>query len=87
MEKNKACSGPCKWLGIVIIGLGLLAAFVSLHGCAGPSKSRYKQLLQECRIANRERARMIETMSGKGWHCENVPEQTMGTVDFNEGGH
>lgn len=59
MEK-KNCSGPCRWIGLSVLVLGIVCAIVSLHGCAGPSKDQYKKLLHDCRISNRERARVIK---------------------------
>lgn len=60
----------------------LICLCLSLTACAGPSKARYKELLHECRIQNRERARIIEEYR-KGFN----PEQSYSVVNFNEAGY
>lgn len=81
MENQKPCAGPCRWIGFAVIVLGVVCAIVSLHGCAGPSKGQYKKLLHECRVANRERARIIR----EAYNC-NLSDQQMGSIDFGEAG-
>ena len=64
-----------------------LSAIMTLSGCAssGPSKDRFKELLHECREANRERVRIIKEYEALG--CSSNPEQSFGTVNFGEAGH
>ena len=68
-----------------VVALVALCFGLILVGCAGPSKSRLKVLLSECREQNRERARIIKAYEQS--HCIVHPEQESGKLGFDEAGY
>lgn len=68
-------------------------ALGSLTGCAaapkaeeaGISKARLRELLSQCREANRERVRIIKEYEAAD--CKTNPAQDFGTINFGEAGN
>lgn len=64
--------------------LSALLAFISLVGCAQPSRQRLAELLGECREHNREHLRMLREYEARG-QCRGV-EQGFGSAEAGLGG-
>ncbi len=74
----------------IATALALFIAFATLmimSGCAspGPSKERLRDLLSQCREANRQRVRIIKEYEAAD--CRVNPEQDFGTINFGEAGN
>lgn len=84
---------PSERLGFALLILAcivfFLEAMVSMDGCAwpkaGPSKTRYAELLHECREANREHLRIIREY--QNMDCRTNPDQQFGAVEHGLGGY
>lgn len=72
---------PKLWWG------ALLIIVVTLTGCAGPTRARYKELLAECREQNREHLRMFHEYAKSVELCGGKhPEQSHGVAEMGLGG-
>lgn len=69
----------CALLAVLLFGDMIIMA-----ACVGPSKARYRVLLEECRAHEREYVRILKE-SEKTFPI--LPEQVFGSVGFGEGGH
>lgn len=54
---------------VAILSIFFAFAFGALAGCSGPSKSRYKELLAECRAHEREYVRINGQLSANRAQC------------------
>lgn len=63
------------------------AALMTLSGCGttGPSKARLRELLAQCRDANRQRVKVIKEYEAAD--CRVNPAQDFGTINFGEAGN
>lgn len=54
---------------MTIIALFFMCLGMLLNGCAGPSKARYKELLHQCRVHEREYVRLDKELAKKREEC------------------